>query len=496
MKNILVYVLIGALLYYIYTRIFLKSNLAKENFDPSLVPVSSIVTLAKVAQKLVNGNGTLTNPGNLQIGASTSAAGNLTVTGNERINGNSLIDGTLGVTGNTTVGGTLGVTGASTLTGNTQIGGTLGVTGDTTIGGALITGTASGTNYIKGTTNMNTVNTNSIGVTGNTTVGGNVNISAGSGNNGINITSGNPYVSFAKTGSSGVPQLYSDGTTLHAYNAPFQVDKDLTVSGTTTLNSTIKLAKNTWHTDTDGHQRLYFSSGASGIPNGGTSYYESPNNIHEFRGGGAGAEKLEQMVLNDGNLKVSGNINANGAVKAAGGPSIPVPKASGAGQTLTGSLSTGTLNMGPFFNGGSDMIHSSKSGPLLLNSDSGTVTVSQNNLDVGGNLKITGNSLRFGNFMLTDEGGGPNGYICLRRSSDTPGSGGSRICFNPATGIIDINGTGVNQDTLNFLTGLKSGSSYFGLQSKQTACVDAGNARYANCVGNNEQNFHMVWQAN
>ena len=48
---------------------------SSEHFDPSLVPVSSIVTLAKVAQKLVDGGGTLTNPGNLQIGASVGPAG-------------------------------------------------------------------------------------------------------------------------------------------------------------------------------------------------------------------------------------------------------------------------------------------------------------------------------------------------------------------------------------------------------------------------------------
>ena len=52
-----------------------------ETFDPSLVPVSSIVTLAKVAQKLVDGNGTLTNPGNLTV------TGNMAVNGNLKVNG-------------------------------------------------------------------------------------------------------------------------------------------------------------------------------------------------------------------------------------------------------------------------------------------------------------------------------------------------------------------------------------------------------------------------
>jgi len=63
--------------YYIISRTYKKYI---ENFDPSLVPVSSLITLAKVAQKLVD-SGTLTNPGNLQIGT-PSARADLTVTGN------------------------------------------------------------------------------------------------------------------------------------------------------------------------------------------------------------------------------------------------------------------------------------------------------------------------------------------------------------------------------------------------------------------------------
>ena len=67
MNEIYYYLLLGVVLYYIFTRVIEKFSLNQENFDPSLVPVSSIVTLAKVAQKLVNGNGTLTNPGNLTV---------------------------------------------------------------------------------------------------------------------------------------------------------------------------------------------------------------------------------------------------------------------------------------------------------------------------------------------------------------------------------------------------------------------------------------------
>jgi len=53
---ILTLIIIG---YYLITK--------QENFDPSLIPISSIVTLAKVAQKIVDNNGTLINPGNLNV---------------------------------------------------------------------------------------------------------------------------------------------------------------------------------------------------------------------------------------------------------------------------------------------------------------------------------------------------------------------------------------------------------------------------------------------
>jgi len=156
MNNIYFYLILSVFLYFIFTRVLENFLVEQENFDPSLVPVSSIVTLAKVAQKLVNGNGTLTNPGNLQIGASTSAPGNLTVTGN-------------------------------------------------------------------------------------------INLTAGSGNNGIKITSSNPYIEFNKTGvpSSSSPQIFSDGTILHALYAPFQVDQNLTVNGTAKISSGLSVTGNT-----------------------------------------------------------------------------------------------------------------------------------------------------------------------------------------------------------------------------------------------------------
>jgi hypothetical protein len=67
MNNVFYYLIFAIILYFVLSRVFEKFSIEQENFDPSLVPVSSIVTLAKVAQKLVDGNGTLSNPGNLQV---------------------------------------------------------------------------------------------------------------------------------------------------------------------------------------------------------------------------------------------------------------------------------------------------------------------------------------------------------------------------------------------------------------------------------------------
>ena len=86
MKELFYYSIFAIILYFVLTQVFDNFNLEQENFDPSLVPVSSIVTLAKVAQKLVNGNGVLTNPGSLQIGTPT-VPGKLTVTGETIVNG-------------------------------------------------------------------------------------------------------------------------------------------------------------------------------------------------------------------------------------------------------------------------------------------------------------------------------------------------------------------------------------------------------------------------
>jgi hypothetical protein len=110
-----IYILLLCLIiYYIISRFYEKYT---ENFDPSLVPVSSIVTLAKVAQKLVDGDGTLTNPGNLTLGT-PSGVGNLIVTGTSNLKGNTNVGGTLNVTGNTTLTGSTNVQGVLSVNDN------------------------------------------------------------------------------------------------------------------------------------------------------------------------------------------------------------------------------------------------------------------------------------------------------------------------------------------------------------------------------------------
>ena len=118
MNELLYYLVLGVLLYYILTKFLHNFNLDQENFDPSLVPVSSIVTLAKVAQKLTTG-GVLSSPQNLQIGTLNSGgAGNLTVTGKTTLNGTLTTTGAISANGEIYSGGSTGVISA----GNTPSG--------------------------------------------------------------------------------------------------------------------------------------------------------------------------------------------------------------------------------------------------------------------------------------------------------------------------------------------------------------------------------------
>ena len=160
-NNIYFYLLLGVFFYFLFTYILENYLVEQENFDPSLVPVSSIVTLAKVAQKLVNGNGTLTNPGNLQIGKDVGTpSGSLTVTGKTAIGSTTMGDKTLNVTG------TLGVSGKTVINSagipstlapanypDLAVGGSMGVTGNSSVMGDL---DVTGTTTMNGTSSLKT----------------------------------------------------------------------------------------------------------------------------------------------------------------------------------------------------------------------------------------------------------------------------------------------------------------------------------------------------
>ena len=246
MKYIYLLLLI-LILYYLFKNIYQKYS-KQENFDPSLVPVSSIVTLAKVAQKLVDGGGTLTNPGNLQIGLpSAGAQGNLTVTGDTSLN-------TLKVTNDSTIGGKVTINSndagnnfnlassggyfrlQNAATGTDIV--TVGHNGADMYVPALFAGNTNitGTTTASGLTTAN----GGLSVTGDATVSGMLNA-----NGNMAINSSNPNITFVKSGTAdNAPQLYSDGSTIHAYNGNFQVDNALTVVDSSSLNGGLNVTGN------------------------------------------------------------------------------------------------------------------------------------------------------------------------------------------------------------------------------------------------------------
>jgi len=275
MNQIYYYLLLGVFLYFLFTRILDYFSLEQENFDPSLVPVSSIVTLAKVAQKLVDGNGTLTNPGNLQIGASTATPGNLTVTGNNTVNGTSTVDGTSNITGNTTIGGALAVNGNTTLSGPTSLSGLLNANSGATLSSATVTGTLSA-----GATTLSSA-----------TVTGTLNAGA---------------------------------TTLSSANVTGTLD-----AGATTLSS----------------------------------------------------------------ATISGKLTTTGSLNASGGDAFGF-SGSGQGQTLTGSIVTGTLGIGRGWQG-SDIIASNNNNRDLIITANKGVSILGCDFNAGNNLNVGGRVIRY-----------------------------------------------------------------------------------------------------
>jgi len=156
-----IYILLVCLiLLYILSKIYEK-YFSHENFDSSLIPISSVITLSKIAKKITDNN-TLINPANLNIGTSNTA-GNLSVSGNITNIGNMITNGKLTVGSSINSGHALDVKGTSNITSNTNIGGTLGIGSSTTIGTASTLGTPTSSNL--------TVNGNAT-ITGNTIIKG------------------------------------------------------------------------------------------------------------------------------------------------------------------------------------------------------------------------------------------------------------------------------------------------------------------------------------
>jgi hypothetical protein len=308
-NNIYFYLLLGVFLYFLFTYVLENYLVEQENFDPSLVPVSSIVTLAKVAQKLVNGNGTLTNPGNLQIGKDMQATGALTVTGKTAIGSTTIGDKTLNVTG------TVGVSGDTNVGGNTTVGGKLDVTGNTTLGG-LYTKFSNGSTFpysiIRNPTNLTFVggktdntdynwsNTVSIDNNANMTIGGTTPTTLNTGNGELTVKGMSNLSDITATGNiilSTNPA--ANGVSIGTETLPSGVG-GLAVAGNTTVGGALGVTGNLNARTVEG-----YNTRVGGIWTSGGIYAEGTSNLEI----GAGSTNVYIGAANNtakNNLKVTG----------------------------------------------------------------------------------------------------------------------------------------------------------------------------------------------
>jgi len=307
-----IYILVLCLaIYYIVAR-YLEKYV--ENFDPSLVPVSSIVTLAKVAQKLVDGGGTLTNPGNLTLGTA-AAPGNLIVTGTTNLVGNTTVGGTLGVTGATTVGGTLGVTGVTTI----GVTGATAATNNLTVNGA---GRIIGNSTIDGKLNVNAGTT----VAGTIATIGNINFTQNFQNsaNGTQSEISNNIVGKAllivgnsagtvPTGGVGGHnrnvQILDNLTIADStYQGSLTVNGNTNLTGTLTVGDSVSFANGKWN-KSSGSNRLLFDTTYTCFGSPGTWYFQTQAGINV-----ANIDSKGSMSIN-GDLEVKGNFTGNAVFK-------------------------------------------------------------------------------------------------------------------------------------------------------------------------------------
>ena len=265
MKYIYLLLLI-LILYYLFKNIYQKySN--QENFDPSLVPVSSIVTLAKVAQKLVDGGGTLTNPGNLQIGLpSAGALGNLYVTGTNTVDGNTAIKGTTSIDSLLTANGGISTTtiaatnniaanSLSTTNGNVSINnGTINLTSDGS-GGLYFLNSGNTASPVYNRLYMGPTNvTGDFNASGNAIIGGNSSIGGSLDVNGQLNANGNVVIRNSNLTAPNDLNILLPGGQLNVNNAwggsgnmnvsgNLNVGKNSTIIGDVIVNGTIRSLK-------------------------------------------------------------------------------------------------------------------------------------------------------------------------------------------------------------------------------------------------------------
>ena len=266
MRDTIFYLLLGLLFYYILSRLLENYNLEQENFDPALVPVSSLVTLAKIAQKLVNNN-TVNYPSNLQIGP-PSGSSDLLVTGNTITYNTLQTNGTITSKSEIISRGSVDLKTGVLSVGNTPSGNKFkfiaGGNSGNSVGGYIDNAlslsasgpsTTSGSNKIaeffgNGDVKINgTISANTTTKETNPTSFGQTIINGGK----INIGDSNNTINIDKSTTSGIVINNNNYSLLSATNKPiitfnklidkWNLDGQLTISGNTTLSSSSLRAK-------------------------------------------------------------------------------------------------------------------------------------------------------------------------------------------------------------------------------------------------------------
>jgi hypothetical protein len=308
-----IYILLICLIGYYIISIYLQKHL--ENFDPSLVPVSSIVTLAKVAQKLVDGGGTLTNPGNLTLGTAT-APGNLKVFGTTNLVGDTKIDSSLTVNGNKgiVINGTDGGTTKSPFKFFNNNNTWLSVSQDSH-------------NYLVfrdtkvAEIDCDTTIKRGLTVTGNTTLNGSLTVPGNVyiGGNAATALMIRPRPT-ATTLKDNIYQIFSDyGTKLQIYSNSsgseiFNVDNKGVING-----GYLNIANRVWHSSLDGVNRLFF----------GTKLYDDGKTPYPYPDtyiGSVAGWRFQNMTNNtvpliideSGNTTLNGGLNVTGKASSGG----------------------------------------------------------------------------------------------------------------------------------------------------------------------------------